>query len=78
LDKFRRFRNKFIHVKDARNSKGKNIEGEINRQSMGEEFFRPSVDFDGLAEEAIKLIPIFFKVLDKNPIPVGLLLSPRK
>ena len=78
LEKFRRLRNKFTHVKDARNSKEKRLEDEISRQSMTEEFFRPSVDFDGLAEEAIRPPPIFFKVLDENQIPAGLHLSPRR
>lgn len=68
LDKLRKIRNKFTHVKEAKIENGKQSLNEISRQSMTAELFMPTVNFDGLAEQAVKLNPIFFRILDRTTL----------
>lgn len=68
LDNLRKIRNKFTHVKKAKTKGDKPSLDGITRESMIAEIFQPSVDFDGIAEESIELIPIIFNILDRTKI----------
>ena len=66
IDELRKKRNKFTHIKKANYRNGQPDLDDITRESMIAEIFQPSVDFDGLAEQSVELIPIIFNVLDRT------------
>ena len=68
IDELRKIRNKFTHVKKADYKNGKPDLSGITRESMIAETIQPTVDFDGIAEQSIELIPIIYDVLDRTNV----------